>query len=93
MVKDSSQGGARKGLKGPNERHYGFVSFVSEDNKRVRVRVKDQESPHNGKVLTVTSVHDNIVLAQGLNVSFLIGNFDNESKQPLIHRAVDVQLA
>lgn len=60
------------------------------DNPLWKVRVRDDTSAYNGKKLIVASVHDNIQLAQGLNVTFLIGTIDGEQGQEL--RAVDVQL-
>lgn len=56
-----------------------------------KVRVKDSQSPYNGHKLTVASVHGDITLAQGLNVSFLIGSIDDKQGQSAL-RAVDVRL-
>lgn len=56
-----------------------------------KVRVKDEDSFHNGQKFVVASTHEGITLARGLNVTFLIGSVDGEHGQP-VKRAVDVRL-
>ena len=55
------------------------------------VRVKDPGNPHNGKKLIVASIRDDVALARGLNVNFIIGTTKNErgETEP---RAADVRL-
>jgi hypothetical protein len=73
-----------------DQRHNGFV--VGINGKSATVRVKDQDSPFDGQKFVVASTHDNITLAQGLNVNFLIGTVDGQSQEK-IPRAVDVSLS
>jgi hypothetical protein len=54
-----------------------------------KVRVKDSTSPHDGEKLVVASVRNDIELAKGLNVNFLIGSVDGPKGQK-VPRAVDV---
>lgn len=56
-----------------------------------RVRVKDPTSPHDGQKFTVASVHGGIELAQGLNVTFVLGTIDGPAGEK-VTRAVDVRL-
>ena len=56
-----------------------------------KVRVKDPSCPYNGKWLVVASVRNDIALAKGLNVTFVIGSFDGGS-ETTIYKAVDVQI-
>jgi hypothetical protein len=55
------------------------------------VRVKDESSQHNGKELVSASIHENLELAQGLNVNFVIGTVDDQNNQKAL-RAVDICL-
>ena len=75
-----------------SDRLSGFViaNDGTPDNPLWKVRVKDASSPYNGRKLTVASVHGDITLARGLNVSYLIGSVDGQSGTEL--RAVDVRL-
>lgn len=74
-------------------RHNGYV--VGQNNSGSKgqpywtVRVKDPESPHNGKKFPVVSTREGITLAQGLNVNFVIGSVDGENGQKVM-KAVDV---
>lgn len=75
-----------------DKRHKGFVigSDRSANGLVWKVRIKDPTSDYDGKKLIVASVHDEITLAKGLNVSFIIGTIDGrEAKEK---RAVDVRL-
>lgn len=76
------------------KRHHGFVvgSSSSGSAKVWSVRVKDPSSSRNGKKLKVASTHDDIALARGLNVHFLIGSVDGPTGEET-ERAVDVALA
>lgn len=76
------------------ERHKGYVvgrDETSEGQKIWKVRVKDPASPHNKQKLIVASVHDQLELAQGLNVNFAIGTIDDKDGNK-VSRAVDVRL-
>lgn len=76
------------------QRYKGFVIGCDPDPRGGivwKVRVSDAESSCDGKKLIVASVHDNIALAQGLNVDFIIGTVDGRKKEKEL-RAVDVQL-
>lgn len=76
------------------ERVQGFVigSSIGARGEPVwKVRVNDAASPHCGQKFPVASVRDNIALARGLNVTFLIGTMDDGQGQQAM-RAVDVQL-
>ncbi len=76
------------------QRHSGFV--VGHTNTRHggywTVRVKEEGNPQNGKKFDVMSIADEVKLASGLNVTFLIGTVDGPQGQK-IEKAVDVQLA
>jgi hypothetical protein len=54
-----------------------------------KVRVTDESSPFVGDKLFVASVHDEIALANGLEVTFLIGAFTGRGKETY-HKALDV---
>lgn len=77
-----------------SERHKGFV-VASDQNLEGhlvwKVKVKDAQSPFNGKKIVVASVHDGLALARGLNVEFAIGTVDDTYGQKVV-RAVDVRL-
>lgn len=97
MGQASVQPDVATGPKGPNERYLGHVHYASEvkDGKQtVSVRVKDERSPHHRKILSAASVHGEITLSQGLNVSFLIGTKDwkQGEQSSVVHTAVDVKL-
>jgi hypothetical protein len=73
-------------------RHSGFVigkDTTQGGNVVWKVRVSDSASPFNERKLVVASVHANLELAQGLNVTFAIGSVSSSGnkKEP---RAVDV---
>ena len=75
-------------------RHRGFVigSDPGPKGQSVwKVRVKDPESAYDGEKFVVASVHDEMQLARGLNVNFVIGTVDDSSgtKTP---RAIDVRV-
>jgi hypothetical protein len=55
-----------------------------------KVRAKDETSEHNSKKFSVASIHSKIYLAEGLEVSFLLGQFQEAGQAVL--KAVDVQL-
>lgn len=55
-----------------------------------KVRIKDETNEFNGKKYVVASVHDNIYLAKGLEVTFFLGQFQEDGQ--VVQRAVDVQL-
>lgn len=61
------------------------------DRKICKVRVKDPSSPHDGAKFIVASVRNELELAQGLNVNFVLGTIDDPSGTP-VFRAVDVCL-
>ncbi|MBU6323834.1 MAG: hypothetical protein KGI41_03650 [Patescibacteria group bacterium] len=75
------------------KRHRGFVIGVDviSGHEVWKVRVNDSRSEHHGKKFSVASVNENVRLAKGLNVHFLIGTVDDEhgKKSP---RAVDVRV-
>jgi hypothetical protein len=54
-----------------------------------KVRVTDETSPFVGDKLFVASVHGEVALAQGLEVTFLIGAFTGRSKETY-HKVLDV---
>jgi hypothetical protein len=56
-----------------------------------KVRVKQPGHALDGQKLIVASAHDDIALAKGLNVNFLIGTVDNQQNASAL-RAVDVCL-
>ncbi|MFA6554207.1 MAG: hypothetical protein WCS89_01735 [Candidatus Paceibacterota bacterium] len=76
-----------------HKRHAGFVvgRNASRDKPVWKVRVKDQQSEHDGQKFVVASTRNNFELAQGLNVTFLVGSLDGEQGQKVL-RAVDVCL-
>lgn len=82
--------------KGWDQRHLGHVCYASPvqegGNQTVKVRVTDEKSSHKGKVFIVASVHGEMTLRKGLNVSFAIGTMDQEPGKPSVHVAVDVKL-
>jgi hypothetical protein len=67
----------------------GQVEAITGDVQVWKVRVKHASSPHNGKWLAVASVHDNVQLAQGLVVNFVIGFVEDGSGKESL-RAIDV---
>lgn len=77
-----------------NDRHTGYVVGQNKSSRGSDywvVRVKDPQSPYNGNKFPVASVHDDIELAQGLNVSFTIGSTDGAGGER-VPKAVDVRL-
>ena len=56
------------------------------------VRVKQNGHDFNGQKLPVASIQDDIKLAQGLNVDFMIGEMNGHDGQPA-PKAVDVKLS
>ena len=56
-----------------------------------KVRVTDESSPFLDDKLFVASVRENVMLAQGCEVTFLIGAFAGRNKETY-HKAVDVAL-
>lgn len=75
------------------KRYTGFV--VGRDDRHGKtvwkVRVKDPQSDQDGQKFVVSSIRNDIELAQGLNVNFLIGSLDGEQGEK-VFRAVDVCL-
>jgi hypothetical protein len=73
------------------ERVKGYV--LGKDNadgiQTWKVRVTDESSPFVGEKLFVASVHGDVSLAQGLEVTFLIGAFAGRNKETY-HKALDV---
>jgi hypothetical protein len=72
----------------------GYVIGVDEKKGGIRtwkVRIKDPSHPQNGLKLPVASIRNNIGLARGLNVSFLIGTKDGQEGQK-VPFAVDVTI-
>lgn len=55
-----------------------------------KVRAKDETNEHNGKKFVVASVHNNMQLAEGLEVTFVLGRFQERGQAVL--KAIDVQL-
>ncbi|MDQ1284499.1 MAG: hypothetical protein QG620_847 [Patescibacteria group bacterium] len=55
-----------------------------------KVRVQDETSKYDGKKFVVASVRDNISLAGGLEVTFLLGQF--REKGQAVQKAIDVRL-
>lgn len=53
-----------------------------------KVRVKQDGHELYGKKFIVASTHNDITLAQGMNVSFVLGSFQEKGKN--IEKAVDV---
>jgi len=88
---------SRKEYDMPDQRRCkGYVSGKQEcpyqpGNFYWKVRVKDPTCPQHGKWLVVASVHDDIALAKGLNVNFVIGWFDGASGK-FVLKAIDVQI-
>lgn len=78
---------------GHQQRYTGFVigSDPAPTGNAVvwKVRVKDEGTPFNGRKLVVASTRDEVALAKGLNVNFLIGTVDDADNQEA-PRAVDV---
>jgi len=75
-------------------RHSGFVigSDTTPAGHEVwKVRVKEPAGPYDGRKLIVASVNGGVALAQGLNVTFVIGTMDGSSGSPEL-RAVDVRI-
>lgn len=75
------------------QRHKGFVVGCDPGPRGStiwKVRVNDTSSSYNGKKFIVASIHDDIALAQALNVDFAIGTVDGKKGKEL--RAVDVTL-
>lgn len=54
-----------------------------------KVRVTDEFSPFLGEKLFVASVKNNVSLAQGLEVDFIVGTFTGRNKEAY-HKVVDV---
>jgi len=54
-----------------------------------KVRVKDPTSQFNGQKFAVASVRDGLTLAQGLNVTFVLGIMDGPTGGR-VTRAIDV---
>lgn len=54
-----------------------------------KVRVTDEFSPFLGEKLFVASVKDNISLAQGLEVNFIVGTFTGRNKDTY-YKVIDV---
>lgn len=54
-----------------------------------KVRVTDEFSPFLGDKLFVASVRDNIFLAQGLEVDFIVGTFSGRNKETY-YKVIDV---
>ncbi len=75
------------------KRHQGYVVGADPASRATlwKVRVKDTTSTYDGRKFIVASVHENIALARGLNVTFLIGTVDDENGTK-VERAVDVRL-
>jgi hypothetical protein len=55
-----------------------------------KVRAKDENSEHNSKKFVVVSVHDNLYLAEGLEVTFVLGQF--RDKGQVVQKAIDIRL-
>ena len=76
-----------------DQRITGFVVGSDEhpkDHKKIwKVRINQRGHPCNGKKLVVASTHNDIELADGVLVNFLIGFFGPDGKQ---QKAVDVML-
>lgn len=76
-----------------DERINGFVvgfDTYTEHEKIWKVRVNQRGHPHQGKKFVVASTHNNIELAEGMEVDFFIGFFGPGGKD---QKAVDVMLA
>jgi hypothetical protein len=77
-----------------DERIRGFVvgfDTHDESEKRIwKVRVNQRGHPSDGRKFVVASTHQNIELAEGLEVAFMIGDFGPGGKD---QKAVDVMLA
>lgn len=77
------------------ERHKGYVAGSNQSASSGQViwtvRVKDSESPYDGRKFSVASAHGDINLARGLNVDFAVGTVDDEEGKKVM-RAVDVRL-
>ena len=75
-----------------DERMRGFVvgfDTRAENEKIWKVRVNQRGHPLHGRKFSVASTHENIQLADGLEVAFLIGDFGPGGKD---QKAVDVML-
>lgn len=75
-----------------HQRHRGYV--IGSGKRRDEtifwtVKVKDESDPNHGKKFVVVSVHDQLELAKGLDVNFVIGTMDDQNGQKVL-RAVDV---
>lgn len=55
-----------------------------------KVRVNDETSEFNGKKFEVASTHEDISLAQGLEVEFVLGTFRRRGHP--VQKAVDVTI-
>jgi hypothetical protein len=55
-----------------------------------KVRVKDETNKFDGRKFVVASVHDNFSLAEGLEVTFVLGQFQERGQA--VFKAIDVQL-
>lgn len=75
------------------ERIKGYI--VGQDNAdgvpTWKVRVTDELSPFVGEKLFVASTHESVVLAQGVEVTFLVGAFAGRNKE-IYHKALDVAI-
>lgn len=56
-----------------------------------KIRVTDESSPFMGEKLFVASIHDDIQLAQGCEVTFLVAAFTGRNKETY-YKALDVAL-
>jgi hypothetical protein len=61
------------------------------DMKVWKVRVQEKDHELNERKFAVASTHDEITLAQGLEVRFLLGTFQDCGRS--VQKAVDVTLA
>ena len=78
-----------------NDRVKGYVVAGDKKGKGPtvwKVRVKDEHSQHNGRKFVVASTHNDITLARGIDVTFLVGSMDGPNKGRKLLKAVDVQL-
>jgi hypothetical protein len=75
------------------KRHRGYIStYVKFPNGYSgKVRVKDDDSSHNGIYLEVASFHDDFTPSTGINVDFLIATVTNRKKIDVL-KAVDVRV-
>lgn len=74
----------------PSERVTGYVigSDQTAEGLTWKVKVTDSHSHFCNQKLAVASTHDDIVLAKGLTVSFLVGAF--QAGSDVYHKAIDV---